>query len=85
MADINLQEIETVKSLSIKAVEEMTAQEKRVYFKMLKDYCQEPGAKYNNKITITQRIMSKIGPRLRNFPLEIYGQENVPKRGSYCV
>ncbi len=71
--------------LSITEIESMSTSEKEEYFQMLRDYCLKLGDKYSQKITVTQRFMAKFGYKLRNFPLEITGQENAPKDGCLVV
>lgn len=74
--------IEEILKKSITDVEKMNSKEKREYFELLREYCLKIGEKYNsNNITLTQKIMSKMGKLLRNFDYEIIGKENVPKDG----
>ena len=77
--------VEKALRLSIRNVEQLSTAEKNEYFKVLREYCHSLGNQYSQKITLTQRIISKIGYKLRHFPLEITGIENIPKGGCLVV
>ena len=70
-----------MKILSNKELECLTSDQRKKYYKDLQLYCLEQKYKnYSNKLT--KSIIYKISPFLRNYELEIYGEENIPKEDS---
>lgn len=66
---------------SSKDVENMPSNQKKDYYSMLQKECLFRKAhKYPNNIT--KKFLFRIAPLLRNYDLEIYGDENIPLNDS---
>ena len=62
---------------SIKEIEKLSGEDRKIFFDSLKDYCSNK-RKCKTNITITQRAVAKIGKKSRKFQLIIRGRENIP-------
>lgn len=72
--------MDEIKILSTREIENLTPTERKEYYKQLKDYCSRLNIRrYEN---IGQKLISKIYPLLRNYELEIIGEENIPQNDS---
>ena len=70
----------TIKLLSIGEVEALSPQQRKEYYRTLKEYCNQLTVQKGNNIG--QKIISHIYPLLRNYDLEIVGEENIPQDDS---
>ena len=72
--------MEELKILSTREIENLTPDQRKIYYQKLKEYCSQLDIKrFKN---IGQKLISKIYPLLRNYDLEIIGEENIPKDDS---
>ena len=69
----------------LRDIESLSVSERIKYYEYLREYCKEIGENNKTNITLTQRIMAKMGKRLRNFDFEMIGAENIPKDGCLIV
>ena len=66
------------KFLSVKEIECLTVEEKEQYFYDLKEECMIRPFKRTTTEWV-KKCISYIAPLLRNYKLEVYGEENLPK------
>lgn len=72
--------MEELKILSTREIENLTPDQRKIYYQKLKEYCSQLDLKrFKN---IGQKLISKIYPLLRNYDLEIIGEENIPQDDS---
>lgn len=69
------------KFLSAKELESMALEQKEAYYKELRMYCDSLKTNIEAK-KISKKLISMLAPHLRNYKLEIYGDENIPKDDS---
>ena len=63
--------------MSFATVEQMASKERKAYFESINAICEDRKVKrYTNPFVI--RVLGKIIPILRNFEIEIEGQDNIP-------
>ena len=67
--------------LSVKQLDSLSIEDKEKYYKLLREYCGALKIDIESK-KISKKIISLIAPHLRNYKLEIYGEENIPKNDS---
>lgn len=67
--------------LSIKELERLSIEEREKYYQSLREYCSSIKVNIESK-KIGKKILSLLAPNLRNYKLEIYGEENIPKEDS---
>jgi len=69
------------KVLSFKEIEKLSLDDKITYYSQLRTYCDS--LKHNNKSKfVSKKLISKIAPLLRNYDLDIIGEENIPSDNS---
>lgn len=73
--------MEINKYLSNRELEKMSTEERLLYFNRLKEYCTNLTDK-NSSISLGQQLISKIYPTLRNYDIDIIGENNIPKNNS---
>lgn len=73
--------IEQAIVMPLREVEKLSTSEKKDYYGLLRKYCKKLGRKYSQDITATQKFVGMHGKRLRSFPIEIIGAENMPDGG----
>ena len=61
----------------------LSTKEKIKYYNSLREYCLSLNK--NGNISLGQKLFSKLCPSLRNYDLEIYGEENIPSNGAFIV
>lgn len=69
------------KFLSLKNLENLSLEEKVKYYQMVREYCDSLKINIESK-KISKKLISLLAPHLRNYKLEIYGDENIPKDDS---
>ncbi len=69
------------KFLSLKNLEDLSLEEKIKYYQFVKEYCDSLKVNIESK-KISKKLISLLAPHLRNYKLEIYGDENIPKDDS---
>ena len=67
--------------LSVKQLDSLSIEDKERYYKLLREYCETLKVDIESK-KISKKIISLLAPHLRNYKLEIYGEENIPKNDS---
>lgn len=67
--------------LSIKEIEKLNEKDKQLYYENLKKYVDTIKVNINSK-TLSKKLISHIAPTLRNYDLDIIGEENLPKETS---
>ena len=67
--------------LSIKQVASLSDEDREKYYSMVRNYCESLKVNIESK-KISKKIISLLAPNLRNYKLEIYGDENIPKDDS---
>lgn len=70
--------------MSIKDVEKMSISEKKKYYEVLRNYCFSLG-KRKQKITLVQKFLSLVAPKIRNYDFEIRGIDNLSDDGSLIM
>ena len=69
------------KFLSIKELNLLNEEDKEKYYQEVRDYCETIKINIKSK-KISKKIISLLAPKLRNYDLEIYGENNIPKDDS---
>lgn len=69
------------KFLSVKELDLLSLEEKEQYYKLVRDYCSSLKVNIESK-KISKKLISLLAPHLRNYKLDIYGEENIPKNDS---
>lgn len=63
---------------SIKELDSLSLEQKEFYYSELKKYCDLLKVNIESK-KISKKLIALLAPHLRNYKLEIYGDENIPK------
>lgn len=63
--------------LSSKEIEKMSSDKKIEYYDRLNKYCSDININIHSK-DVSKKLIAHISPLLRNYDLEIYGEENLP-------
>lgn len=69
------------KLLSIKELEQLSIENREKYYQSIRDYCLSLKVNIESK-KISKKLISLLAPHLRNYKLEIYGEEFIPKDDS---
>lgn len=67
----------SIKILSSKEVEQLDAKAKKEYFNKLREYSDNLKINVHSK-DISKKIISHLAPMIRNYDLDIIGEENIP-------
>ncbi len=67
--------------LPIKKVAELSIEDREKYYASVRKYCEALKVNIESK-KISKRIIAQLAPHLRNYKMEIYGEENIPKDDS---
>lgn len=66
---------------SLKELDNLSLEQKELYYCELRKYCESLKVNIESK-KISKKLISILAPHLRNYKLEIYGDENIPKDDS---
>ena len=58
--------------------------DRKKYYLMLRDYCESLGT-HSTKVTGVQKIISKLAPNMREFDIEVRGEENLKYDGAIIL
>ncbi len=67
--------------LPVKELETLSLEDREKYYQAVRKYCETLKVNIESK-KISKKIISLIAPYLRNYKLEIYGEENIPSNDS---
>lgn len=72
--------MEAIRTISVQEIENLTPNQRKRYYQYLKEYCLQLELK--KRTNIGQKLISRIYPYLRNYKLEIIGEQNIPQNDS---